>query len=144
MKIKIHQIPEEGLDIEGEEPPSVLNLSEKLFRFESPIRYQLNVMWVGKRGLLFRGRLSVMVRAQCVRSLEWFDLPIVVEDFQCHREEVRGDEVDLTPEVREDILLLLPSHPVLPKTELLKAELPAELGGDDRIWKKLDQLKIKK
>jgi len=143
VKIRVHQIPEEGLSLKGDDPPSILNIAEPLFRFERPIHYQLEAAWVGTRSLLIRGRLSTIIRAQCVRTLEWFDLPIVVEDFQCHRQTVKWDEVDLTEEIREDILLLLPLNPVSPQAEPLKSNAHPKPKENSKVWGKLDQLKLK-
>lgn len=142
MKIKVHQIGEEGLILEGEDLPSILEFSEPLFRFEKPIRYQLSVNWVGDNDLLVCGRLSSVVKAQCVRTLEWFDMPIVVDNFECHIE-VKDDEADLTQEIREDILLALPSNPVLPDAKPLAVKQPPELESGNKVWGKLDRLKIK-
>lgn len=143
MKIKVHLVHEEGLHLEGDEPPSIMDFPEPLFRFEKPIHYQLDATWVGSRNLLIRGSLSTIIRARCVRTLEWFDLPVVVEDFQSHQTEFRGDEVDLTQEIREDILLALPLNPVLPETKPLKTEQPAPSKGGSEVWGVLNQLKLK-
>ena len=143
MKIKIHQVPEEGLHLEGQEAPSILDISEPLFRFESPVFYRLDISWVGDRSLLIRGYISTIVRAQCVRTLHWFDLPLVKQDFQHHQETIQGDEVDLTQQIREDILLLLPSNPVSPQAESLNAKQPVEPKIGNKVWEKLDRLKLK-
>ncbi len=144
MKIKIHTIPEEGLYLEGDESPSILDLSEPLFCFKNPIHYQLEIHWTGIRSLLIRGRLSAMIRARCVRTLKWFDLPIVIENFQSHQSELEEDEVDLTQEIREDILLVLPSNPISPLAEPLKeARQPAKSEGNGNVWRILNQLKLK-
>lgn len=143
MKIKVHQISEEGFRAQGEEPSGMLDLKEELFRCEAPVQYDLHLSWVGKRGILARGRLSTVVKARCVRTLDWFDLPLVVEDFQCHVDHLLGDEVDLTPQMREDILLLLPANPVSPQAKPLQVESTAEEAAGSRIWGKLDQLKLK-
>jgi len=143
MKIKVHDIPEEGLHIEGEDAPSLYDVKDILYRFEKPIRYVLDFLWVGDRKLLVRGRLETVVRAQCVRTLDWFDLPLAQEGFEAFVEAVRGDEVDLTPQIREDILLLLPPNPVSPQAKPLKAGQPQDLEGGSEVWRKLDQLKLK-
>ncbi len=144
MKIKLHMIPEEGMWLEGEEPAAILDTAESLFRFEQPIHYALDLLWVGERNLMVRGKLSTIVRARCVRTLEWFDLPLATEEFECHLERVRGDEVDLTQEIREDILLLLPANPVSPEAKPLKAKKPsAPAKKGSRVWGELDKLKLK-
>jgi uncharacterized metal-binding protein YceD (DUF177 family) len=142
MKIKVHQVPEEGLHLEGEEDSKIIDLNEPLYRFEQPIRYEFDLNWVGDRSLLIRGQLSTVVRAQCVRTLDWFDLPVVVKDFNWHGEQV-GDEVDLTAEIREDILLLLPTNPISPEAKPLPSEKLAKPDDRKEVWGKLDQLKLK-
>ena len=142
MKFKMSQVPEEGLHLEGEDSPSIMDISETLFRFEKPVRYEFDLTWVGKRSLLVQGRISTIVRAQCVRTLEWFDLPLIVEDFQ-HHVDFKGDEVDLTEEIREDILLLLPANPISPEAKSVKTEQSPQPKGGSEVWEKLDQLKLK-
>jgi uncharacterized metal-binding protein YceD (DUF177 family) len=141
MKLKLHLLPQEGLHLEGEDPPSALDFPGGMFRFEQPIRWSLDLSETAPGRILARGRLSTVVRAQCVRTLEWFDLPVQVGNF-LGEVEARGDEVDLTPLIREDILLALPTHPVSPGTRPLAARSPqgAEAGGGP--WGKLDQLNI--
>lgn len=143
MKLKVPQIPEEGLHLEGEDAPEVLEFKELLFRFEKPVHYVLDILWIEDKAVLARGKLSTTVRAQCVRTLEWFDIPLSVEDFECQVEVTKGDEVDLTPHIREDILLLLPTNPVLPNAEPIKTAPPPKKVGNSKVWRKLDQLKLK-
>ncbi len=142
MKIKLQLIPEEGLRIEGDDPPSILDLREALYRFEQPIHYALEFSRMEGDAVLVRGTLSTVARARCVRSLEWFDLPLHVPEFTCHHEQP-GDELDLTPEIREDILLALPQNPVAPDAKTLETFPASQNGGRPAIWQKLDQLKIK-
>ncbi len=143
MKIKVHKIPEEGFHVEGEDSPSMFDVTDPLFRFEQPVRYKLDLLWVDERKLLVRGRLETITKARCVRTLEWFEIPLVVEDFETLVEEIPGDEVDLTPEIREDILLLLPSNPVSPQAKPLTAAQKKDLEAGSGVWGKLDKLKLK-
>jgi uncharacterized metal-binding protein YceD (DUF177 family) len=144
MKIKVHQIPEEGVHLEGEDAPAVMDVNEELFRFEKPIAYKLDVMWIGDKSILARGQISTVVRAKCVQTLEWFDLPLVVEQFSSDSQKVHGDEVDLTEQIREDILLLLPANPVSPQAKPLKAKQPnRKTTSGSVVWGKLDKLKLK-
>ncbi|MCC7517813.1 MAG: hypothetical protein IT578_01360 [Verrucomicrobiae bacterium] len=141
MKVKLRLLPEEGLHLEGEDPPSILDCPGEFYRFEQPVRYALDLMETAPNRILARGRLSTVVRARCVRTLEWFDLPVEVEDF-VGETETRRDEVDLTPLMREDILLALPSHPAAPGTQPLAAQPPGAGGPGSGRWNKLDQLNI--
>ena len=88
--------------------------------------------------------LTGVIRAKCVRTLEWFDLPLEVKDFTCHVDEVLGDEVDLTPQIREDILILLPPNPVSPEAKPLKEAKPrTKKASGSKVWGDLDKLKLK-
>jgi len=143
MEINLRHIPAEGKRYVGDDSPADLKIESPLFRFEKPIHYDLEATLNG-RGVLVRGTLSTSVQATCVRTLEPFDLPVNIEDFTVLVEEVSGDIVDLTPHMREDILLELPAHPVnpsAPKAVEMTNEPPPEKGS--AAWEKLEQIKGK-
>jgi len=48
---------------------------------------------------------------RCVRCLEWFQLRIQLDGFATQIELQGKETADLTPYVREDILLALPPYP---------------------------------
>jgi len=143
MQINLRHIPADGKRYAGDENVTALNIETPLFRFEQPVHYDLEVTLTGK-GILVRGRLQTQVKATCVRTLEPFDLPINIDDFTVHIEEVTGDIVDLTPYIREDILLGLPAHPVGPEApkavHLTNEEPPRQHSA---AWEMLDKLKGK-
>jgi len=143
MEINLRHIPAEGKHYRGDENVANLKIENPLFQFEEPVHYDLEATLNGK-GVLVRGSLRTSVRATCVRTLEPFDLPVNIEDFTVLVEEVSGDIVDLTPHIREDILLELPAHPVnpdAPKEVHLTNEPPPAKGS--AAWEKLEQLKDK-
>ena len=114
MKINVCHIPAEGKRYVGDEAIEDLKFEEGIFRFEQSVHYELEVIVIGDE-VLVRGTLQTRVQATCVRTLEPFELPVFIEDFTVHVAEVQGDIVDLTPHIREDILLALPAHPVSPE-----------------------------
>jgi uncharacterized metal-binding protein YceD (DUF177 family) len=143
MEINLRHIPAEGKHYVGDENPADLKIENPLFRFEKPIHYDLEAI-INGRGVLVRGTLRTSVQATCVRTLEPFELPVNIEDFTVLVEEVAGDIVDLTPHIREDILLGLPAHPVNPKAPKevsLSHDAPPAKGS--AAWEKLEQLKEK-
>ena len=143
MKINLRHVPAEGKQYKGEESASDLKIENPLFTFDKPIEYDLEAT-LNAKGVLVRGTLKTSVKATCVRTLEPFNLPVNIEDFTVLVEEVSGDIVDLTPYIREDILLELPAHPVnpnAPKAVELTDNAPPPKGS--AAWEKLEELKNK-
>ena len=158
MKIHQRQIPAEGLHIEGEDPAENLDLptGDEAMRACSPMRYSLDV-GLSADGLWATGELAIDLELRCVRCLETFPYPLLVPDVAVEMERPSTETVDLTPLLREDILLALPAYPhcdwsgerVCPAEERL-AEGAAPLGESDghgdqpappSAWSTLDQLK---
>ena len=150
MKVHTSQIPPEGAHIEGEDPATILDLSGPEVVATSPIRYALDV-GMSDGGLFATGRLGVDLEMICVGCLEKFTFPLELDDFATQVELTNAEEIDLTDEVREDILLALPPHP---RCELSGREHCPGVqrpptadpeGGESRpdVWGPLDQLKIK-
>ena len=111
MKIHLRQIPEgETLHLEGEVDGSFLELEEVQCEVAGPLSYRLDI-GLSEGGLFATGKLAVRVKATCVSCLEPFEHIIISDEFAMHRELDGREEVDLTPEIREDIQLLLPMHP---------------------------------
>jgi uncharacterized metal-binding protein YceD (DUF177 family) len=142
MQINLHHIPPEGKSYTGEEDAAALQIDIPLYRFESPIHYELEATLQG-RGLLVRGRLKTVVKAVCVRTLEPFEMPVDIEDFTVLIEEVQGDVVDLTPHIREDILLELPAHPVHPNAPEEVVSDPKDVPQGASPWETLEEVKRK-
>jgi len=152
MKINLRHIPDEGLHVEGETPAEeVLALpSSEPVRALGPVCYALDV---GKNadGLWATGEASVDLELQCVRCLENFAYPLRVDDIAWQTELPAGETVDLTPLLREDILLTLPAYPhcdwagdkVCPNHPQ-SASLPIESApvGNATAWNALDQLEL--
>ncbi len=112
MIIDLKSIPIGGLYIEGEVPPDIIEIDDQDIEFLLPIRYAIKAS-LTKRTLLVRGRLEVVVRLACSRCLKEFEERIEVEDFDLRKEiDDPGDTIDLTEEVRADIILALPIKPL--------------------------------
>jgi len=152
MKVHLRQIPQgESLHLEGEEDPTPLGLQEAGAEPVGPLRYSLDV-GVSDGGLFATGRLSQRVRMTCVACLESFEKEVVEDLFATQIELTGSESVDLTPEVREDIHLLLPAHPRCDQggEKTCPAHFPAgarttplqmEKAARPAIWEALDQLK---
>ena len=105
--------------LEGELAAAELDfgLRDEMIRAEQPLRYDLAVEKLDD-ALLVTGSLELRLDCQCVRCLKAFKQRLVLEDWACHlpltgeeKVSVNNDCVDLTPFLREDILLEFPQHP---------------------------------
>ena len=110
MKIHLRQIPAEGLHVEGEENCLLQELETEHVHCTGPLRYSLDV-GLSEGALWANGSLVQPVDLRCVSCLERFPYEITVPSFAVHQELHGPETVDLTPAMREDILLNLPPHP---------------------------------
>ena len=151
MNVHLAQIPPGGtLHLEGREDAASLGLEEGGAQPTGPLEYSLDV-GLSEGGLFATGRVSVPVRMTCVSCLEPFEKRIASDHFALQMELPGPETVDLTPEVREDIHLLLPSHPKCDQggDKTCPARFPSgartspmavEKAARPAIWQALDQL----
>jgi uncharacterized protein len=146
MNVHLKQIPAQGLHLEGEENCPIQELQSEGICCTGPLHYDIDVGVAGG-ALWANGSLSQPVELRCVSCLEKFVHAIRVPAFAVHTE-LRGPEtVDLTPAMREEILLNLPAHPhcdrdgdrVCKAKQLVPEEQDAEQSSD---WSALDKLKL--
>ncbi len=146
--------------LEGELTAAELDLDgvDELIRVEGVVKYDLVVEKVEKN-ILGRGYAGLELRCECVRCLKPFLRPLELKDWTCHlalegdeRAPVANDCVDLTPCLREDILLEFPQHPLcktdcggLPKKPTGKADKAGGTGQAGAVlsdWAELNKLKL--
>jgi uncharacterized protein len=107
MKIEVARIPESGITLEDDEPPEIMGELLDQVRYNEPIHVKVSAQVVGGT-LVVHGRLTTTAVLECNRCLRKFDYGVRVEDYRFALQ-VKGDEtIDLTPSVREDIILSLP------------------------------------
>jgi uncharacterized protein len=109
--------------------------------------------------LLVRGKLVLPLNCECVRCLKPFEYKLELADWACliplsgeDAAPLKGDTVDLTPILREDILLELPQHPLckpdcggLKKPAAGKAKQSGPLDvKTSSTWSELEKLKFRK
>ncbi len=120
LLVNIWHLEKHSLRLTGQETVQALDLQsrDRLIRFGPPVGYDLEVDRVDQ-GILVQGALSVQVECDCARCLKTFCRAIVLAQWTVHLPlagsdavTVENDCVDLTPYVREDILLALPQHPL--------------------------------
>lgn len=156
LKISVVQLDNEGIDFTGTATSEMLNLDRlevihEDISFANPIEYKLHVSLVSG-GILVAGTLNTSAQCPCGRCLEEFDLQLKNIEV-CHfHENFKGTELDIAPELREDLLISLPMRftcredcPGI-KYESSKTatekKAEEELDSDNDPWKGLDGLKL--
>lgn len=110
-RLQIHEIPPEGLRLRGQTEAEDLDGlgGDDRIAVSGPVQYDLRVTFVSG-GVLVRGELRTALDCACDRCLRVFPMSLAVEEA-CHLyESVAEGTLDLTPELREDILLAFPQR----------------------------------
>ena len=132
-----------------------LDVRDEMIRVAKPVEYDLEVEKLDDN-LLVQGALQVPLECECVRCLKKFKRGLNLENWTLHLpltgEEavsIDNDCVDLTPFMREDILLEFPQHPLckpdcrgLEKISAGKTKTVGENKVVSPPWTKLDKLKL--
>jgi uncharacterized metal-binding protein YceD (DUF177 family) len=148
VKIHLKQIPVQGLHLDGDDDCPINDLEAEGIRCAGPLHYNIDVGIAGG-ALWARGSLLQRVELRCVSCLEAFVHEIHVSAFAVHTELPGPETVDLTPFMREDLLLNLPAHPRCDKdgNRVCEAKRPGtvEQGAMRKPdWSPLDKLKLKR
>ena len=148
--VHLRQIPPEGKHLEGEEDASCLDLGDIGAKPVGPVRYALDVGLSGG-GVFATGRVTVPVEMTCVACLQPFVYEAKVDPFAAQVQVDGREMVDLTPAVREELLLALPNHPRCDLTtgQPCPYQRPDASGGGtpestESAWDQLDKLKLKR
>ena len=160
LTFNVRHLAEVPLVLRGELPASELDMDglDDLIHVDRPLSYELEAQEVDG-GLLVQGQLLIRLACDCSRCLKRFDFDLTLDPWACllatqgeDAVEIHNDLVDLTPHVREDILLAFPQHPLcddacsgLPAAALNR---PPLAGGEvltegiPSVWGELDKLKL--
>ena len=112
LTIDVARLDRDGEAVEGVLDDAVLDLHDEYLRPFAGIRYRLSVQLAG-RELLARGELEQDFEAVCSRCGADFDFTVTVPDFLASFEtDEKTEIVDLTDELRQSIILALPTYPV--------------------------------
>jgi uncharacterized protein len=160
LTVNLRHLEEDGLRLKGELPVAELDLDprDEVIQVAQPLEYDLDVQRLEK-SLLVQGGLHLNLECQCVRCLKPFQYRLSLAPWTCHlplqgedQVAVINDCVDLTPHVREDILLEFPRHPVcgsecrgLPKTSIGELKNTTTTGKTETTlpaWAELNKLKL--
>lgn len=153
MKFLTHSL-EEGasLNLEGEVTAVELELPVEQYPGWKTVSYQLQVEKVGTEYYV-HGKIHSEFRLDCARCAEPIPWVVSLEKFATSIEDEGQESIDLTPQVREDILLALPIAPACkldasqkcPHTGKTHGEGPDVFAEQQRktIWGDLERLKFK-
>ena len=120
LKFNLRHLDKNDLALDGELSVEELELTgiDELVKLSEPVAYDVVVERLTD-SILVQGRLTSTFACQCVRCLRPFSQEIDIRDWTCDlplegedKVLINNDCVDLTPYVREDILLAFPQHPL--------------------------------
>jgi uncharacterized protein len=160
LLVNLRRLADESLVLQGELSVAELEPSpaDELVHLPETLRYEIMVQRL-EDAVLATGRLHMDLMCDCSRCLKSFPQPLDLTDWVCHLPlegedavPVCDDCVDLTPYVREDMVLALPQHPLCetdcPGLRAGRLDDRQELSGDHAagvdlsLWDELNKLKI--
>lgn len=154
MIVDVARLGEDSQEFVGEEPPEVFDLGDDPeVKPAGPIRYRITVSLAGN-SLIADGVLESELIVTCVRCAEFFKFTIRDPAFSAVHEILNKDEaIDLTPDIRESMILAFPTNPVCSQdckglcpscgTNLNKKRCRCAKTSKDDRWSVLNDLKVK-
>jgi uncharacterized protein len=156
LKVNLRHLEEHEVRLKGELPVAELDfgVKDELIRLEKPLRYDLQVEQLHD-SVLVTGSLKLVLDCDCVRCLKPFAYKLELKDWALHlplegedKVSIFNDCIDLTPFVREDMLIEFPQHPLCkPECAGLKIKTKVRKAGVEEEkkpspWTELDKLKL--
>jgi uncharacterized protein len=160
LAVNLRHLEAHNVRLQGELPVAQLDLDprDEAIQLVQPLEYDVEIQKL-EDGLLAKGKLRLDLDCECVRCLKPFQHRLELNAWACHlpfqgegRACVVNDCVDLTPYVREDILLEFPQHPLcdpecrgLPGTSVGKPQEASNTGQSEAgssAWAALNKLRL--
>ncbi len=155
VKVNLRHLEKKNVALEGEVSAQELGLADldEVIHPNAPLRYELEIERSGQT-LLVQGKLNLQMECECVRCLKSFPLTVELPEYSAYvplegeeKAPVLNDMVDLTPYLREDILLAFPQHPVCSAECGGLRAFPGKPSGDsaqsqNSAWDALNKLKF--
>jgi uncharacterized protein len=153
LKVNLRRLEAHEIHLQGELPVADLDfdLRDEMIRAEKSLIYDLTAEKLDD-AVLVQGKLELTLDCECVRCLKSFRHKLNLPHWTAHlllagedRVSIEGDSVDLTPFVREDMLLEFPRHPLC-KPECAGLKQKARKTSSDEevepgVWAELNKLK---
>ena len=120
LLINLRHLERETVTLRGALPVAELDLEgiDELIQPRSPLEHDL-VVDRHERSILVQGRLRLTLGCECARCLKPFEHRLDLSEWSCllplegeDKAVISNDCVDLTPYLREDIVLAFPQHPL--------------------------------
>jgi uncharacterized protein len=156
----LRHLDSHDLSLKGELPAAEMDLAgvDDMVELSEPVQYDLVAERLSE-SVLVQGRLQCHLACQCVRCLRPFTVGLDLKNWTCDlrlegedKVTVTNDCVDLTPYLREDILLAFPQHPLcepdcrgLPDAEdnlNRSASVDEQASEGSSAWAELNKLKF--
>ena len=159
LKVNIRHLAAGDVKLKGELPVSELDLDrpDELVHIRKPVQYDLVVQKTDEN-ILAQGKIAFVLDCECARCLKPFTQRHELPDWTAllplegeEKVEMKDDTVDLTPSLREDILLEFPQHPLceadcggLPNRadKNAKKAKGASQTQESSVWSELNKLKF--
>jgi len=152
-EVNLRHVEDHTVSLEGELTPEELEIDEKdpLIHVKEPLAYELEVQQM-EDALLVQGSLKLTLDCECARCLKPLRYTMDLKAWTAHiplegeeKADVVNDLVDLTPYVREDIVLAFPQRPLCgPDCKGLPgADASSESPLTSNPWAELNKLKLK-
>jgi uncharacterized protein len=159
VNVNLRHLESSNVHIDGELPVEELDIDcrDEVITLNQPLGYDLEIQKL-EGAILAQGSLNLTLDCQCVRCLKTFKLGLKLSPWTVHiplegedAAQITNDCVDLTPYIREDILLEFPQHPLcdpecrgLSETISGKPERTSGVGKTEGspAWAELNKLKF--
>jgi uncharacterized metal-binding protein YceD (DUF177 family) len=151
VTFNVRHVEDQDLRIKGEISAEELDIHalDELIHVRQPLHYDLHAEKM-ERSILVQGRLDLQLNCECARCLKPFEHRLLLPDWACHlalegeeKVVISNDVVDLTPYIREDIVLSFPQHPLCrPDCKGLEKAPQREPELTSTAWSELNKLKL--
>lgn len=108
--IPLEEFPEDGLFLSGELDAAVFGIDSAALRSTGPMSYELEAQ-LFETELMVRGSITAPFELRCDRCLTHFPYTVELDDL-AYSYDVKGKlALDITEDLREEVVLALPSYP---------------------------------
>ena len=153
MIVRLHEIRESGLKVSGEEANELLDLDQSPEVGDyGKINYDLRLRLTANE-LIVDGSVWADIELECARCGVFFSTTCINSAFlRAYEVKPGSDEVDISDDLREGILLQMPTYPVCKDscrglcaqcgTDLNKDSCQCNATQGDMRWGALDELDL--